>query len=893
MAAPHALAWGFGAHRLVTTKAVDTLPPELRPLFAANVAYLAEHSVDPDLWRAAGAADEGPNHFLDLDAFGAYPFADLSLVEADHLRRHGPSAAAQGRLPWRVKEGYDELVAAWRAHDAAAVLRRAAQLSHYVADAHVPLHAVSNYDGQSSGQAGLHARWESVLFERYERQLEPALRPAAAPRVHDPVAFTLDVLRDSFAGAPGIFASDLDCRGPRDLAETRTDERYDDPYYSRMYAREGGRLAARLTASAEGVGALWRSAWEDAGRPALDAGFRFPYVRATRKGALVSLDGASARVLDDAVARGLMPHLERLRRRGSRARGVLAPLPAKTAAGHAALFTGAWSDRNGVVANVQPRRGGALDESESGFLATALEAEPLWVTAARQGLRATVLSTPQSFPFGPFTDDRRFGGDFGRALTLVNGYQRVLVSDAVVTEKDVTPGDAGAWDGAPPPHAGELRALVLDVADARVHGLLLDDPADPVVGFDTLLLRAAGAAEEVRLKPLPARDDARAFGRLVLGFGAGRAPVFFRLFALAPDGSRLQLYRSAAARLVSNKPGVQEALGAEAAGGFVPNSATQRYARGELGPTLRDGGDGSAERRYLETVALTLGQFQRLAEFGVTRTAWDLIVLYVPFPDDFLHLWLGQLDASLPRHDAALAAHLQPHFDQALRLLDAYVGHVVDALGADTVVALASDHGMVGADRRLRPNVALRAAGLLSVDGAGRLDVAHTQAFYFQDEAGFVRLNRAALPGGRVAPEDEDDVVRRVRQALLDVRDDAGRRVVLDVIDARRGGDFGLGSPRGGQLYLSLAPGYALSAALDGPLLEDIAARGQHTLDARRPGMTSLLVLAGPGLAAGADLGTPRAVDVAPTLAHVLGLDPPAQAVGHVLDAALAASRQP
>jgi len=97
-----AAAWGFTAHRLVTAKAIPLLPPALRPLFEANAAYVVEHAIDPDLWRGAGKAGEGPNHFLDLDAFGAFPFPDIPRKEAEHLGRHGADAVEKGRLPWRA-----------------------------------------------------------------------------------------------------------------------------------------------------------------------------------------------------------------------------------------------------------------------------------------------------------------------------------------------------------------------------------------------------------------------------------------------------------------------------------------------------------------------------------------------------------------------------------------------------------------------------------------------------------------------------------------------------------------------------------------------------------------------------------------------------------------------
>jgi hypothetical protein len=96
-----ASAWGFIAHRMVNRRAIPLLPETLRPLFAGNADYVAEHAVDPDLQRDS---PDDPNHFLDMDAFGSPPFTDIPHDEAAHLARHGPEARARGRLPWRTAE---------------------------------------------------------------------------------------------------------------------------------------------------------------------------------------------------------------------------------------------------------------------------------------------------------------------------------------------------------------------------------------------------------------------------------------------------------------------------------------------------------------------------------------------------------------------------------------------------------------------------------------------------------------------------------------------------------------------------------------------------------------------------------------------------------------------
>ena len=874
-----AQAWGFTGHRMVAEKALQTLPEPLRRLFLASAPYLREQAITPDLQRS-GPSD--PDHFLDMDAFGAYPFEAISPVEAENVARRGKEVTAKGRVPWKIDEVYRGMVAAFRARDLPRVLERAGTLCHFIADAHVPLHATDNYDGQLTGQRGLHSRWESDLVERNRLQLEAAVEPSAAQRVPDPVALAFEVLRDSYLHSLQVLAADRESVTGRDLAETPEDERYDDEYYSRMYAREATRLAARLSAAASATGSLWWSAWEEAGRPALDESYRVPYVRHGARAILISLDAGSAEILDDAVTRGVMPSLADLRRRGATARGSVTTMPSKTAAGHAALYTGAWSDRNGIAGNEVVMPGAAITEATSGYSSVPLLAEPIWAAAARQDLDVTVASATQVYPFSTYLADRRFTGYYGRHLTMFDGYQSLEARDRVYAAADLKPSTT-EWLSPLPAHIGEARSLVIEDLGLRLDALLYDDPADPAAGFDTLLVAVDGDPSGAAvLKPAAVRSDPSAFGGLALPFPGADAAVYFRLFDLARDGSALTLYRTAPHSIRSNKPRLEPAA-FEASGGFVGNAAAWSYERGELGPPLWKGGDGTAERRYLETVALVVRQFSRLNDFAIDRTGWELLLTYLPFPDEAVHLWFGYLDASLPSHDPALAARLRPFLDEVLRLADAEIGHLVRRGGKDTIVAVGGDHGVIGVDRELRPNVLLKQAGLLAVDGEGRLDLARTRAYYSPGQS--VLINRVGRKGGIVAPSAEEAVRRAVAQALRAVPSG----IVLDVLDPRTPGRVpSFGGPHGGDLYLSIAPGYNVSARLDGQAVQTVSPRGEHFLDPDRPSMQAAFALAGAGVAAGADLGRIRQIDVAPTLCLLLGIEPPAQATGVVLTPALA-----
>lgn len=889
--APQAEAWGFAAHREVTRLAIESLPEPLASLFRRNADYLVEHSIDPDLWRAAGRAGEDPNHYLDLDAFGTYPFAGLSRVEGEHLARYGAAAVAKGRVPWRVAEVQRELVEAFRERDPARALQAAAALAHYVGDAHVPLHATVNHDGQLTGQTGVHARWESALFERFEVQLEQGLHPAAAHLIGDPVDAIFDVLASAYKDSLEVLESDRACAGDKDLAETPEDDRYDDRYYSRLYEREAVRLRTRLRSSAEAIGSFWLSAWQRAGRPELDLHFRFPYVRRGAKAVLVSLDGAAAPVLDNAVARGLMPNLAGLRREGASARGSLTSLPCKTPAGHAALFTGAWSDRNGIAGSEIPLPGASVLTSMSGYSSTALIAEPLWVTAARQGLDVSVVSATQLYPFGPYLEQRRFGGNFGRNLTLLDGYQAFGLHAAVYTARDLRLRPSVGWSVPLPAHVGEARDFDLVVDGTRLDGLIYDDPADPVRGFDTMrLAQGKGAGEGIVLKPGPSQGLDR-FASLTARVGQGDLGLHFRLFSLSPDATEILLFRAESRLIHSNKPLV-EAAALASTRGFIGNGADDLYKAGALGKTIPKGGDGTAEKRYLETVALVALQCRRLFDFALEHTRWDLLIAYLPYPDEALHAWFGYLDPTLSGHDATMAARLRPFMDQVLRIVDDYVGHISERAGAGSIVTIAGDHGMVGTNRSVQFNVALQRAGLLNLAADGSVDLFRTRAVYFPGNQGYFLVNRIGHQEGVVRPEEEDAVLQQLEGVLRRIQDpETGAPIVTGILDPRTwNGEPAIGGAQGGDLYVSLAPGYRASADLKGNVVEAIPPTGEHMLDPERSEMHVAFVMAGPGVSQGVDLGPIRQIDIAPTLCALMGIEPPAQAVGSVLATALARS---
>lgn len=258
-----AVAWGFEAHRFIIGRAILQLPREIRPFFERHRTQVVEHSIDPDLWRTAGWAEEPPRHFLDMDAYGSYPFPDLPRNFDQAVARYGREFVVRnGLVPWRASEIFGRLAEAFTqksGYSRENIKFFSSVLSHYVSDAHVPLHAVVNYDGQLTGQAGIHARFEAELFERYRSRLIVTPR---APMPVGPVRdFVFDTLLASFPLAEKVLEADRAAVAGREV--------YDDRYFALLFEKARPILERRLADSITASASVITAAWIEAGRPAL------------------------------------------------------------------------------------------------------------------------------------------------------------------------------------------------------------------------------------------------------------------------------------------------------------------------------------------------------------------------------------------------------------------------------------------------------------------------------------------------------------------------------------------------------------------------------------------------------------------------------------------------
>jgi hypothetical protein len=266
MPAP-AFAWGFVGHRLIMSRAIDLLPPELKAFFVANRDEIVFRVIDPDLWRNIGWPED-PNHFLDFGVpeYGKYPFTELPREYGAALEKFGKATLDRnGVVPWRLAETFGNLRRAFdgfRRQSPSSVsdaILFSAVMSHYIQDAHQPFHATINYDGVQTGQRGIHSRFERDLIERFRSRL--TMTPAAPKPITNPRDTAFEVLLSGHQLVDAVLKADKDASAGK--------ETYDDEYFEKFFVSVRPILERRLSEAITATAGLIIGAWEQAGRPAV------------------------------------------------------------------------------------------------------------------------------------------------------------------------------------------------------------------------------------------------------------------------------------------------------------------------------------------------------------------------------------------------------------------------------------------------------------------------------------------------------------------------------------------------------------------------------------------------------------------------------------------------
>lgn len=265
--------WGFYAHRRINRLAVFTIPPELMGFYKKHIVYLTENAINPDQRRYA-VDNEAPRHYIDLDIYGDSALYVVPHNWFDAVEKYTEDTLqAYGIVPWHITLMKYQLTKAFEEKDVDKILRYSADIGHYIGDSNVPLHTTENYNGQLTGQYGIHGFWESRLPELYSDDYDFFV--GKAKYVDNVQERAWQAVKEAHLAMDSVlrFEKLLSEKFP-ESKKYSYEERGNSTIkvYSQKYSQAydqmlDGMVERRMRASIKMVGDIWFTCWVDAGQP--------------------------------------------------------------------------------------------------------------------------------------------------------------------------------------------------------------------------------------------------------------------------------------------------------------------------------------------------------------------------------------------------------------------------------------------------------------------------------------------------------------------------------------------------------------------------------------------------------------------------------------------------
>ena len=267
--------WGFYAHSLINRQAVFSLPPEMIQFYKPHIEFITEKAVNPDKRRYA-VVGEAEKHFIDLDNYGDSALLRLPKYWPEALEKFSEDSLRENGIgPWSAYLTMLSLTKAFEQKNSAAILRLSADLGHYLGDLNVPLHTTKNYNGQLTGQEGIHGFWESRIPELMA--IHYSLWVGKAEYVEKPQLAIWEAVANAHSQVDSVLK--IEKRLTEDFPE---DQKYSyeerNKLTVRVYSREfteayalalDRQVERQMKRSIKMIADFWFTAWVNAGQPDL------------------------------------------------------------------------------------------------------------------------------------------------------------------------------------------------------------------------------------------------------------------------------------------------------------------------------------------------------------------------------------------------------------------------------------------------------------------------------------------------------------------------------------------------------------------------------------------------------------------------------------------------
>ncbi len=618
---------------------------------------------------------------------------------------------------------------------------------------------------------------------------------------------------------------------------------------------------------------------------------------AAKRVLFLGFDALVPNMLEKFLGEGIMPNFERLLAKGSMSR--LRPvIPAQTPTNWTTIATGATPGTHGIVQWGSHLPGAPLDEFhfEDAFTSGLCRAEYLWETAARHGMKSVVVNYA-GYP--PTVDEathiewlfKPAQSYFDLAAGAVyNNCPELNTTDPV----ELVP--AEGWDNAPasgvPLLETELAVVTVTEGSGPTYRALVFGETE----YDTVMIAAErdGASAVVTLKVGEWSEWLRA-DFVTEDQGEAEGAFRFKLVELAADGSRVRLFRT-------------DAFPTD--GRHCSKPELGRRLIDELGPYVHGGQATMLNRDEAlefdvtdEVLAWESEWWPRAVKMAMDESDAQLVYLHWHLLDAMGHTFVAKVDPTGGDYDAERVDHYWEIIRGYYKAADRLLGRFLDLFDdGETAFVVAADHGMP-ANRRAASLVnAFRGTDWLTPREDGKeIDWSRSKIFWAQNHL-WINL-QGRDEDGIVPPEEYEELRAQVLARMRDAKDpESGEHVLAFALTREDAPMVGMWGDYIGDIVFVYSGGYTWSRGEVLRMGEERVAfpctGGNHgpmvpTYETETTSVLAAMVIGGAGIKAG--VTAPRleqsrlcTTDVAPTIAHLLGIEAPAQNEGRVMHEMLA-----
>lgn len=598
-----------------------------------------------------------------------------------------------------------------------------------------------------------------------------------------------------------------------------------------------------------------------------------------KKVILLGLDGAVPYQFIERARRGELTNIARLIKDGFFAPAL--PLPSGvTPVNWLSIATGAYPGTHGVSEFSVHEPGTPLTEHHGAFSSDVSRAEFIWDALARTGLKSATISYPCHIPR---TNNLQFAignngspGD-GMALYEVSSSQCVATQNTIPDTENT-------------PVFKKYEPLIVDWGGAEFDFPIVPDGERfrARLGSEARLeIRRASGEFLCELVPKEWSEWLRIRLEREVNFR-------FYLTSLDPEERKLILFISPIydAGGFSDPPEVADQL-ARRIGPYSETLSVSKCSIGWYDPSAFI--DECREQLLWQAQA----SLELVNSMGVS-----LVLTKCHLFDKFYHTFFHKIDSRSPHHNPSEREEWEAHHSSLHKAVDDAVGVVLDSMDSETVLMIASDHGLVPASHHLWLNNFLAKNGFISVefdrDGNPRIDWSRTKAYCAPFSQIWVNL-KGRDPDGCVEPGEQyerlrDEIIHLLRSWK---NQETGEYVIDEVFRVEDGAFYGLWGEKDGDIRFFTRPGYSvfrttgLSSQMELVTVASGYYKGDHgsSHPTRRFGLgseTALFAMCGAGVKPFGVSNRPiKLVDITPTICALLDVQTPVDCEGAVIRRAL------